>query len=78
MIAVDLPEYRQKHIARLWFKSKKSAQTIASELAVTPAQVFAVINNELSIGLDRLQFIIHTAAIHNARFKAKPNTEHKK
>lgn len=74
---IDLPEYRQKQIARLWFKSNKSAQTIAAELAVTPAQVFAVINNELSIGLARLKFILHTAAIHNARLKAKPNAGQK-
>jgi len=45
MITVDLPEYRQKHILRLWYGSSKSAQTIAAELAVTPAQVFAVIDN---------------------------------
>ncbi len=45
MIAVDLPEYRQKHILRLWYGSSKSAETIASELAVTKAQVIAVINN---------------------------------
>ena len=45
MIAVDLPEYRQKHILQLWYGSSKSAETIASELAVTKAQVFAVIDN---------------------------------
>lgn len=45
MIAVDLPEYRQKHILRAWYGSNKSAHTIASELAATPAQVIAVIHN---------------------------------
>lgn len=45
MIAVDLPEYRQKHILRMWYGSCKSAETIASELAVTKPQVIAVINN---------------------------------
>lgn len=45
MIKVDLPEYRQKHILRLWYGSAKSAHTIAAELAVTQAQVFAVVDN---------------------------------
>jgi predicted DNA-binding protein YlxM (UPF0122 family) len=45
VITVDLPEYRQKHILREWYASSKSAETIASELAVTKAQVIAVINN---------------------------------
>lgn len=45
MIAVDLPEYRQKHILREWYGSCKSLETIASELAVTKAQAIAVINN---------------------------------
>jgi len=45
MIKVDLPEYRQNHILRLWYGSAKSAQVIAEELAVTPAQVFAVVDN---------------------------------
>lgn len=76
---IDLPEYRQKHIARLWFKSNKSAQTIAAELAVTPAQVFAVIGNEFSKGLARarLQFMLLADAIDNSRLKAKPNAGQK-
>lgn len=45
MMFVDLPEYRQKHILRMWYASSKSAQTIAAELAVTLPQVFAVIDN---------------------------------
>jgi len=45
MMAVDLPEYRQRQILRAWYSSSKSAETIASELAVTKAQVIAVINN---------------------------------
>lgn len=45
MMAVDLPEYRQRQILRAWYSSSKSAETIASELAVTKAQVIAVVNN---------------------------------
>ena len=45
MIAVDLPEYRQNQILKMWYGSAKSAQAIAEELAVTPAQVFAVVDN---------------------------------
>lgn len=40
MIKVDLPEYRQNQILKMWYGSAKSAQVIAAELAVTPAQVF--------------------------------------
>jgi len=45
MIKVDLPEYRQNQILKMWYGSAKSAQVIAAELAVTPAQVFAVVDN---------------------------------
>lgn len=45
MIKVDLPEYRQNQILKMWYGSAKSAQAIAEKLAVTPAQVFAVVDN---------------------------------